>query len=187
MEELQVYSNKILSYIPLKRIILCKKLTYEGQSRAAVPIFASCELYLDTAVGDSSYLRKVFHHELFHLIAYRMDKGKVYEDIAGWSLLNDAGFVYGNGGKNMQHDGSVGVVNQGISGFLNMYSTSGVEEDKAEMFAYMVFCYDYVLNRSKDDGIIEQKMSLMKDMLNTFCSDINEHFWYNCQTLSRSN
>ena len=61
--------------------------------------------------------------------------------------------------------------------FLNKYSTSGIEEDKAEMFAYMATVYEFVDKRAATDEVIRKKMAEMKFLLKAFCPDMNESFW----------
>jgi len=132
-------------------------LAYDSQPRAAIPHFTDETLYLDAEVAhyDIPYLRKVIHHEFFHFFAYSIE-GVIYEDKSGWTLLNPKDFKYGTGGVNMQSDGRV-TLPKLMPGFINEYSTSGQEEDKAEMFAYMVHDYNYIFARSLDDVVLGQK------------------------------
>ena len=62
-------------------------------------------------------------------------------------------------------------------GFLNRYATSGVEEDKAEIFAHLMTEYALVGKRAATDDVIFKKMSAMKALLAKFCPDLNEVFW----------
>ena len=91
---------------------------------------------------DRLYLCRVLHHEFFHIIDYR-DDGDVYEDKA-WAALNRPGFHYGTGGKNAQHVASARELTEKFPGFLNYYATTGVEEDKAEVFANLIVDPAYV-------------------------------------------
>jgi len=60
---------------------------------------------------------------------------------------------------------------------LTSYATSGVEEDKAEIFAHMMTEYAVIGKRAATDTVIRQKMSLMKTLLVKFCPDMDETFW----------
>ncbi len=160
----------------MQRIVLCRGLTYGGQNRAAVPDFEHDTLFLDVVAGDHDrdYQRHAIHHDLFHILDDE-DDGQLYSDNR-WLKLNSPGFQYGSGGERMQDDQWSGVL-WNRPGFLNKYSTSGVEEDKAEIFAYMMTDYGFVDNRAATDDVIRKKMAAMKTLLEKFCPDIDESFW----------
>ena len=175
--ELNRYPPSLVRNAKLKRIALCAELSFDGQRRNAIPDFEHDVLYLDVERGDynSQYQRKVIHHEFFHMIDYK-DDGSVYAD-AAWSGLNAAAFQYGNGGRNAQDDADTSVLTDRFPGFLNHYSTTGVEEDKAEMFANMMVVPQYVEVRAADDPIIKSKTLAMKSLIQKFCPEIEEGFW----------
>jgi hypothetical protein len=175
-QEFLLYPPDFIRRSRLKRIILCRDLSFDGQDRAAVPDFEHDALYLDVIASDSSrlYERSAIHHDFFHMIDYR-DDGQVYAD-EQWAKLNPATFQYGDGGVNMQGDPRSGVP-WDKPGFLNRYATSGVEEDKAEIFAHMMTEYALVGKRAATDDVIYKKMSAMKALLAKFCPDLNEIFW----------
>ncbi len=149
VREFSLYPPSLIKRCGLKRIVLCKDLAFDGQLRAAIPDFEHDTLYLDVLRGgyDRLYVCKVLHHEFFHIIDYR-DDGRVYED-REWSALNPPGFKYGTGGKNAQQVASARELTDKFPGFLNYYSTTGVEEDKAEVFANLIVDSAYVAERAK--------------------------------------
>jgi hypothetical protein len=175
-QEFMLYPPRLITLCKLKRIVLCRDLAYNAQKRAAVPDFEHDTLYLDVLRGGSnrSYQRLVIHHEFFHLIDYK-DDGALYSD-AEWARLNGEKFRYGRGGVTMQNDGSSGLLSN-IPGFLTRYGTSGVEEDKAELFGHMMTEYPTVEKRAANDRVIHDKMSHMKALMAKFCSDMDETFW----------
>ncbi len=117
--EFNLYPPTLVKNAKLKRIVLCKELSYDGQIRNAVPDLLHDTLYLEVVrgMGHNSYMRKVIHHEFFHMIDFR-DDGLLYKDDA-WSALNPAGFSYGTGGRNAQNDATVSLLNDAVPGFLN--------------------------------------------------------------------
>lgn len=161
----------------LKRVVLCNELYFAGQRRNAVPDFEHDTLYLDVSRGsyNKSYLRKVMHHEFFHIIDYR-DDGDLYQD-EQWSALNPPGFKYGSGGDNAQDLRDTSVFTDKFPGFLNHYSTTGVEEDKAEMFANLIVAHAYVEGRIQKDAVLREKLKLLEKLLLRFCPDMNGEFW----------
>jgi len=177
VHEFRLYPPELIRRTQLKRVVFCEKLSFDGQTRNAVPDFEHDTLYLDVSRGGYSrdYLREVIHHEFFHIIDYR-DDGQLYTDDA-WSALNPPGFKYGNGGKAAQGVATMGVLTDKFPGFLDEYATTAVEEDKAEVFAHMVIDPDYVANRDKTDPVLTAKTKRMKELLVKFCPEMGPIFW----------
>ena len=161
----------------LKRVVFCKDLSFAKQRRTAVPDFENDVLYLDVARGrsDELYVRKVIHHEFFHIIDLR-DDGKLYED-ERWAKLNPPDFKYGPGGAKLQDDPTVTVTGKDAPGFLNRYAAAGVEEDKAEVFAHMIVEPKLMAERAKKDKYMRAKMERMKELLAEFTPKMDERFW----------
>jgi hypothetical protein len=183
--EWELYPRAAIEKSALRRIILCDGLTFAGQRRNAIPDFEHNDLYLDVARGryDELYTRRVIHHEVFHIIDYR-DDGELYAD-GRWAALNSTGFAYGTGGENAQNDSSASVMTNERPGFLNTYSMTGVEEDKAEVFANMIVNGKLLAERATADPVLHAKMQLMKELLAKFCAEIDEPFWEAARKVER--
>ncbi len=171
------YPKQLVTATKLRKVVLCEDLSFDGQRRNAVPDFEHNTLYLDAKRGDHSplYQRKVIHHEFFHMIDFA-DDGKLYED-AAWTTLNAADFRYGSGGRNAQDNASTSVLTDRYPGFLNHYSTTGVEEDKAEVFANLMVEPQRVLASANSDPVVQNKVAAMKTLLKSFCGAMNSEFW----------
>jgi hypothetical protein len=184
--EWNLYPVKLVEATRLKRIILCEGLKFGGQRRTAIPDWEHDDLYLDVARGNhnETYVRKVIHHEMFHLIDFR-DDGRLYED-PDWGALLPAGVKYGRGGVNAQNDSSVSILDNRIEGFLNRYSMTGVEEDKAEMFANLIVEPAAVAERVKTDKILRAKQEMLEKLLEKFCLDVNPPFWEGIRSFRRN-
>jgi hypothetical protein len=176
-EEFGLYPPDVIRRVGLERVVLCKGLSYAGQARGAVPDFGSNTLYLDAVRGgwDPTYLRKVIHHDFFHMIDYR-DDGSLYAD-KEWESLNPRGFHYGNGGANAQGDSQSSLLTDRYPGFLNSYSKTGVEEDKAEIFANLVVEPNYVERRARTDPVLRAKVSALKRRMVQFSPEADDGFW----------
>jgi len=74
----------------------------------------------------------------------------------------------------MLGDASSGELNTGTAGFLNRYSTSGVEEDKAEIYTYLVLGSDALLVRMKDDTVLRSKVAFMIRLVKRIESSVVE-------------
>lgn len=177
IREFRVYPVSFVKRSRLKRIVICEKLSYADQRRAAVPDFRNDTLYLDCERGRSNndYQRTVMHHEFFHMVDYR-DDGFVYED-RSWKKLNAATFSYGSGGAKVQNDQRQSFYRIPTDGFLTNYATSGVEEDKAELFAHMIVNPEHVDQMQQSDEVLDQKTGAMKALLRSFCEEMDDSFW----------
>jgi hypothetical protein len=175
--EFTLYPPELLRRSRLARVTLCRDLSFAGQLRNAIPDYEHDTLYLDVNRGANNkmYLRKVIHHEFFHVIDYR-DDGNVYSDDR-WAALNPVNVRYGSGGRAAQTDSDTSVLTDKYPGFLNHYGTTGVEEDKAEMFANLIVDLEYVETRAMSDAIIAAKVKCMKELLVRFCPEMNDEFW----------
>ncbi len=184
--EFALYPTALVRRSQLKRVVLCSELSFAGQRRNAIPDYEHDTLYLDVSRGTYSkpYLRKVIHHEFFHIIDYR-DDGIVYKD-ERWEALNPAKFKYGSGGRTAQNLLQTSVLTDKFPGFLNHYSTTAVEEDKAEVFANLIVDSKYVEDRAKNDRVLNAKVERMKELLVTFCPEVNDKFWNKIGKMKRT-
>jgi hypothetical protein len=183
--EFSLYPPDFVKRTYLRRIVLCQDLAFGGQRRNAVPDFEHDTLYLEVARGsyNPTYLRKVIHHEFFHIVDL-LDDGSLYRDDP-WASLNSPGTKYGTGGKTAQDRADSSVLTDRCPGFLNYYSTTSVEEDKAEVFANLVVDAAYVEEQAERDPVLKAKVERMRELLTHFCPDVNQPFWLKARMLER--
>jgi Putative zinc-binding metallo-peptidase len=183
--EFGLYPPELTKRAKLKRVVIASELKFSGQLRTAIPDWANDTLYLDAARGadNKNYVRKVIHHEFFHIIDFR-DDGLVFKD-ERWANLNPKDFKYGSGGKNAQDIATTSVLTDKYPGFLNHYSTTGVEEDKAEIFANLLVDGHYVDERTNKDPVLKAKTERMRELLKSFCLEANDEFWDKSRRLQR--
>lgn len=176
--ELAKYPKSLLEKAGTKKMVLAVKLAVGKQERSAVPDWDEMILFLDVENGKevATYHRRVFHHEFYHIIDYADDR-KVYED-KDWTKLNPKDFKYGKGGASMYETGEdVFSKSEKIPGFLNKYGTAGVEEDKAELFSFLFTDHAFLKKRCEKDESVRSKVSRMKELMESFCPDMDEKFW----------
>src|SRR5204863_9871526 len=70
-------------------------------------------------------------------------------------------------------------------GFLNHFSTFGVNEDKAEVFANLIVDSAYVERRATKDPVLRAKVQRMRELLAEFCPAVNDEFWEKARKLKR--
>ena len=155
LSEFAVYPPRFVKATTLRRIVLCSRLALRGRPVEAITNLDRSTLYFDVGPSSSSYQRRTIHHEFFHVVDYSDDRGYADEE---WEELNPPSFSYGSGGWSMRMDPTAWRPDDSIPGFLNKYSTSGVEEDKAEVFSHMIVDYAAVNDRTKTDTVLRHKV-----------------------------
>lgn len=156
--ELARYPRSFLAAAHFKGVVFTDDLREGETSIPSLPNVAGL-LLLDVNGGENDLVRG-FHHEVFHF-ADLADDNSVSPDPA-WEELNRKGFAYGAGGRTLraawaaappEEDGFVS------GGFVSSYATSGVEEDKAETFAFAVARPAEVRARAARDAVVAAKLS----------------------------
>lgn len=176
-EELAIYPRALMERSRLRKIVLASDLAFNAQLRGAIPDYGGDALYYDVSRGSHSrpYQRAAIHHEFFHVVDYR-DDFEVYRDDA-WSALNPPGFRYGPGGRDVQDDALGFFLVDDVPGFLTRYATSGVEEDKAEVFSRMIVAPREVARRAAADPILARKVARVKALMRSFEPSVDDAFW----------
>lgn len=174
-QELSIYPPEFLRQSGLRRIVLTSGLTEDGRVIPSLPNYHRT-LILDPNAG-ASYLRRLVHHELFHFIDYSDDH--IVRTDAEWNELNDKEFLYGEGGRHLRTPGAA-QLRADLPGFLSLYATSAVEEDKAEVFAFLMVAPRQVDLITQGDSILRAKVALMKARLS---SQLGDDFWQRARAL----
>ena len=146
------------------------------QERAGCPEYeTSKSITFAIHERNLAYIRIVLHHEYFHYIDYADDFN--YDD-DGWDELNQKGFEYGDGGDSERE--WIKLEKNQI-GFINHYSTTALEEDRAEIYQYLISCPDEALNNN--DIIVSKKAKRIQNFLNNFdkegVGNSKTNFWAN--------
>jgi hypothetical protein len=175
--ELEIYPPRFMAATELRRIVICDRLTRGDAKPGAMVDLSNDTLYFDVLAFGWSPRRErmAIHHELFHIVDYR-DDGIIYDD-AEWKNLNPSSFQYGEGGKDYLKQLPYPFPAVRTPGFISGYSKSGVEEDKAEIYARLIVRHDYVELRAREDPVIRAKVKMMKSLLIHFSSDMGPQFW----------
>ena len=178
--EFWIYGKTFIKKSKLKKIILLHNINYTNsestQDRAGCPEYDITKS-ISFAIREKNlaYIRIVLHHELFHFIDYADDQE--FED-EGWDELNQEGFEYGEGGDTEREWIKL---EKNVMGFINHYSTSALEEDRAEIYQYLISCPDEALNNN--DIIVSKKAKRIQKFLNEFdkkgIGDEKNNFWAN--------
>lgn len=166
--EILIYPKSFIKKLKLKAFVFINKLNFVTseyqQYRAACPeYYKTFSMYYCTKEKSSSYIRTVIHHELFHYVDIIDDR--TYED-PKFKKFNSPDFKYGNGGA---FEREWKPLDNNILGFLNFYSTTGIEEDKAEVYQYLITNPE--LGFKHKDRIINNKIFYIANFLKDFDHD----------------
>ncbi|KNC53256.1 uncharacterized protein AMSG_08744 [Thecamonas trahens ATCC 50062] len=169
--EFGIYPDQLVrDVVALFRIVLVDKLAYNGQWRSALPDYLHFTLYLSVAPHDAAYVRKVIHHEWFHMVDFA-EFGNDHIVDPEWHACLLAPDVYSPHGGEGMRGGTAGIWDLDIDpvpstrnpGFVTAYASSAAIEDKAEVWAALV-CFrpaslDALLG---SDPVLASKAALLR-------------------------
>ncbi|WP_070291214.1 hypothetical protein [Janthinobacterium sp. HH106] len=133
------YPAGVFARTGLRHVVLVKDLSVDGQRRLAMPApEIDSVVYADNLLAAlcPSGMELRVHHEYYHFIEYRLFNDFYYRDPA-WLALNPPGTAYGQGGATAYGKGFQNLGHP-QPGLVSLYAAYGPEEDKAEVFGWMM-------------------------------------------------
>ena len=180
-EELGRYPTGFLRRLDLRAIVLCRRLHLDGKQAGGVAMGRLNAIGLDfQRFADERYLRQTVHHELFHMIDWRVH-GNDLADPA-WDRLNAPGFdgYLGSGWAALGVRGYEGT-SSSERGFLTGYSRAAGEEDRAEIFAHAVIDPRGVAERAARDPYVARKLAFVESLAARAPARLGPEFWAKCR------
>ena len=183
-QEYSKYPIGYLNKINLKRIVLTQKLTLNKQKRAAIPDPYIGSLFLSIEPPENQakyphYLTHVLHHELHHYAEFSYWKSMSYHWEA-WENTNETSFEYRGGGEKAYESLNIDWYHLSDKkvGFMNLYSTTAEEEDRAELVALIMEDHERVLLKQRlvNDFALQQKVLLIQFLLSEI-SGTEKGYW----------
>jgi hypothetical protein len=178
--EFSKYPKIFLQKTRLKAVVFVKSLAFKTQLRTAIPDYGKEILLLDFIRGEHNivYQQHVIHHEFYHMIEEEINTNPYWKD-PDWKDLNVPGIQYGQGGKTVQHNSNVYELTHPEPGFINLYSQSAIEEDKAEIYAALFVTkeYEQVMRWTDEDRVLQKKTEYMKNFLKALDPEFSEQYW----------
>ena len=185
--ELKLYPKDFIKRIMLKKLILTNSILYHNDSyedyRACIPDYEpdTNALVFSCKERNIKYIRNVIHHELFHYIYYRLNGYFENKDDV-WEVFNPKGFYYGN--KFTWNDSDL-LFNDYAKqcSFVSDFSMASLDEDKAEIFSFLVTSGLDNVDLGKREGVIGKCLYIKKlmgefDAYNFFTG--KNDFWNKC-------
>ena len=133
------YPAGVFARTGLRHVVLVKDLSVDGQRRLAMPApEIDSVVYADNLLAAMcpSGMELRVHHEYYHFIEYRLFNDFYYRDPV-WLALNPPGTAYGQGGATAYGKGFQNLGHP-HPGMVSLYAAYGPEEDKAEVFGWMM-------------------------------------------------
>ena len=176
--ELAVYPPEFIQQSNVERLVLCTNLRsfhHKISGLTDMGLFKIDTLFLDLshAAKNWNFSRRTFHHELFHAIDFS-DSLEGYIDTE-WRKLNSEDYRY------FATDDNFRANEIDTAGFLTVYSTRSVIEDKAELYSYLVIDHTAVQTRCLKDQILARKVERLKQLLRNFSEHCDDSFWEKMQ------
>jgi hypothetical protein len=96
-----------------------------------------------------------------------------------WVALNPPKFEYGVYSRGGVHEARAGAgsLSTDYPGFLNLYSTGNLPDDKAEVYAYLMVIHSWVRERSRQDEYLQRKVAVIKARLAALDPAFDNGFW----------
>lgn len=178
-EELRRYPPGLFRRARFRRILFCGGLRQAGQPITSLPNLE--QTLLIDASASAQFLRRLVHHEVFHFMDYS-DDDQLKRDPA-WEKLNQPDFSYGSGGRFLR-DPAASEWSEEQPGFLSRYAASAVEEDKAELFSFMMTAPQAVKRRISVDSVLRAKVGAIENQLMGRFLTLRPGFWRGADGLS---
>lgn len=180
--ELRLYPDGFLRRAGLTGIVLVRDLFVEedGGARGAAAYIFDNRVFLDVPLAERAIQAGTRIRFVHHLLWHRLDElaGTMWID-PEWEALNPPNFEYGvysRGGVHETRAGS-GSLSTDYPGFLNLYSTGNLPDDKAEVYAYLMVIHSWVAERTRQDPYLRQKMTVIKARLADLDPSFDDAFW----------
>jgi len=170
--ELSLYPKNFFKKIKLKKLTLANTIIFHSdnyeQYRAAMPDYEEDVLSLVFSCKERSikYIRNVIHHELFHYF-YFMFVGPFEDRDDLWEMFNPKGFEYSLKSTIWSQKEILSNDYQDYNSFVSYFSKTKLEEDKAEIFSYMITSGNDVKDLLKREGVIG-KFLYIRQLLEKF-------------------
>ena len=154
-----LYPKNFFKKINLKNITLSNNIVFHSGNyenyRAGLPDYEENTLSLVFSCKERNikYIRNIIHHELFHYF-YFMYVGPFEDKDDLWEMFNPKGFEYSMKSELWSQKEILSGDYQDYDSFVSYFSKTKLEEDKAEVFSYMVTSGNDVKDLLKREGVI---------------------------------
>lgn len=186
---LQGFTPQAIRRTGLKRIVLCEQVAFNGQ-----PGPQGGGAFYDTLVLEIKGFHEIkgpqldmisasFYHELYHVFDATTLGLRMWTD-PEWMAANPPGFTYKGYKDFFGADGKMkkeGFAQEAPEGFLGVYSTASIVEDKANVYVVMMVAPDWLEEQIKKDRHLRAKVELIDSRLRLLGPEFQPGFWRKSQ------
>jgi hypothetical protein len=173
--EISDFPADLITNSGVTKIGLVKNLKVSGQARAAAPAPCINAMLYDVkamvGAGDA-YSRQVISHEFWHYADYAI-MGDYYYNDAQWVACNPAGFTYGTGGEAAYEEADFYNSFHPQKSFITNYARYGQEEDRAEIFSWIMYNPSKIAALKKSDSGIKCKVERLEELAHSLSPGVN--------------
>jgi hypothetical protein len=153
------YPEPLLYAAAIRSLALCRRIRYLSNSESGPGgvaqlgdqrLLVSVESFM-TEEERSWAIEQIVHHEVFHLFDHAQLGTTLMHYDPAWAELKPPGFQY--------RDPAVATTRP--SGFVNVYATTDVAEDRASTYEYLMTKSDELCELAKTDPILEAKVTIV--------------------------
>ncbi len=177
VDEWAKYPKQWIEASQVEGVVIAKQISVQGQVRSAMPDIDGDIVYyaIDYA---SDYMAAVIHHEFEHLIEYNLFNRYDNPD-EEWTLCNGTDFAYKGGGILAYDDPEYNDDDHPRPGFVSTYATYAIEEDKAELYSYLMTTSKYpnLMQWAKNDACLTRKVSLYKKFMRSYAPEMDDAYF----------
>ena len=180
--ELLQYPDGFLRQAGLNGVVLVRDLfvSEDGGARGVAAYIFEDRLFLDVPSAERAVRAGTRVKFIHHIIWHRLDEraGTMWRD-PEWVALNPPGFEYGVYSRGGVHEtrSNSGKLTAEYPGFLNLYSTGNLPDDKAEVFSYLMVIHASMRERSRQDPYLARKIALIKQRFAAVAPTFDGDFW----------
>lgn len=177
---LSKYPHEVPHAAGLRKIILGANLKASGVHIGGYSYPPSHALILEIENGDKrGFPSRTMHHEIFHLID-RAILGQFSKQDVIWLRLNGPafrGYQMGDGWNWMANQQPGKARPTAERGFVSPYSMSSVQEDKAEVFGFLMDDPAALKTMADGDAIIRAKVERIKQLVRQASPKMDNKFF----------
>lgn len=158
-------------------VSIVKQISVEGQIRAAMPDVDGDVVYYAIDY-DLEYMETVIHHEYNHLVEFNIFD--VYDrSDPEWTSCHPDSFSYKGGGVLAYDDPEYSEQLHPQTGFVSVYATYAIEEDKAELFSYLMDdeLYPQLVEWASTDSCLREKVSEYQDFIDDYSPEMSGNYF----------
>ncbi|MEK7472287.1 MAG: hypothetical protein AAB624_03525, partial [Patescibacteria group bacterium] len=171
------YPSGFLSKVGLKKVAIVGKIMNGSYEVAAMPRAEDQDVvYYSSLFGADTYMKRVAHHELDHLIEYNAH-GTYYYNDASYKACNSPTFQYSSSGIDAYTGEGINSYSlHPYEGLIDGYSTYGIEEDKAQIYTELFANIGFLNGLTDTDSYLACKKNVYLAFLQSFNPSITEEY-----------